>query len=119
MPVKLNEAALKHAKKLIEENKVVRESDWSESQPSDEAESKVFDKQGSDEYGLWFLAIDTDEKKDSKRYHKFPYGDFKRVHRKGLIAAKQRAAQNDYHSIEKAAGDLLELIDKQESMKAK
>ncbi len=32
----------------------------------------------------------------------------------GQIAAKQRAAQNDYPDVEKAADELLQLIDKKE-----
>jgi len=42
-------------------------------------------------------------------------GDFRKVHRDGLIAAKQRAAQNDYTDIEQAADELLEMIDKREA----
>lgn len=58
------------------------------------------------------LAVDSDENEETKAHHKFPYGDFKKIHRDGVIAAKQRAAQYDYHAIEKAADVLLEMIDK-------
>jgi hypothetical protein len=34
------------------------------------------------------------------------------VHRDGLIAAKERAAQQGYHDIEKAADELLQALEK-------
>ena len=46
-------------------------------------------------------------------FNGFPYGDFHRVHRSGLIAAKQRAAQRDHDDIERAADELLVLLDAQ------
>jgi creatinine amidohydrolase/Fe(II)-dependent formamide hydrolase-like protein len=109
--MRLNKAALQHAKKLIEDGKVDMDSDWSKEQPSSDDENKYRDQHGWDEYGKWFLAIDPDENEETKGRHKFPYGDFKKVHRDGVIAAKQRAAQYDYGEIEKAADQLLEMID--------
>jgi len=111
MAMKLNKAAFDQAKRLIHDGKVVKESDWSQAQPSAKEESSFLEDHDWDEYGKWFLARDTSDDKDTKGGHNFPYGDFKKVHRKGLIAAKQRAAQNDYADIEKAADQLLEMID--------
>lgn len=111
MAMRLNHAAVEQAKKLIRAGKVVKDSDWSKAQPSTTAENKFLEDHDWDAFGLWYLGRDTGEDKDSKGGHNFPYGDFKQVHRKGLVAAKQRAAQNDYHTIEKAADDLLALID--------
>jgi hypothetical protein len=112
MAMKLNREAFNHAKRLIKEGKVVKDGDWSEDQPSTKAENRFLDKHDEDfdDYGKWFLALDSEEK-SGKGHYNFPYGDFKKVHRRGLIAAKQRAAQNDYTEIEKAADELLELID--------
>ncbi len=116
--MKLNTEALKHAKSLIEDGKYVTDTDWSESQPSAQAENKHLERHDWKEYGQWFLGLDNDENEETKGLYKFPYGDFKRVHRDGVIAAKQRAAQNDYAEIEKAADQLLEMIDKRETAKA-
>ncbi len=44
------------------------------------------------------------------RYH-FPYGDYQTVRRDGLIAAKERAAQQGYTDIEKAADELLQTLE--------
>ncbi|MAS32785.1 MAG: hypothetical protein CL610_02185 [Anaerolineaceae bacterium] len=109
--MKLNQAAVKHAKKLIKDGKVAKDTDWSDDQPSADEENKFLDNHDWDTYGQWYLGIDTDENEETKGRHNFPYGDFKKVHRDGIIAAKQRAAQYDYADIEKAADELLEMID--------
>lgn len=38
----------------------------------------------------------------------FPYGDFRRLYRSGLIAAKQRAGEWDHDDVEQAADRLLQ-----------
>lgn len=113
MAMKVNEAAVRHAKKLIRDGKVDRDSDWSKEQPSADDENRFLDRHDWDEYGEWFLGLESGEDNDNKSRYTFPYGDFRKVHRKGVIAAKQRAAQNDYSEIEKAADELLETIDKE------
>jgi len=114
MATKVNRDAVKHARKLIEDGDYVVDTDWSERQPSSDDENRFLEQHGWDEYSKWYLAEDTSEDKDNKGRYKFPYGDFKKVHRSGVIAAKQRAAQNDYSDVEKAADELLQLIDKKE-----
>ncbi len=109
--MKVNQSAIDHAKHLIEENQYVLESDWSEAQPSTDEENAQLDRHGWAGFGEWFLAIDADASEETKGRYKFPYGDFRRVHRDGLIAAKQRAAQNDYADVEAAEDELLELLD--------
>lgn len=110
--MKLNERGLKHARSLIRDDHVVTGSDWSEAQPSTDEENEVLENDGRSEYARWFLGYDPEEDEDNKGYFGFPFGDFDKVHRSGVIAAKQRAAQNDYSDIEKAADELLEMIDK-------
>jgi hypothetical protein len=116
--MKLNREAFKHAKNLIRSGKYITDSDWSTDQPSADDENRVWEKHGRSEYRQWFLGLDTDKNSQRKGYYTFPFGDFKKVHRAGVIAAKQRAAQNHYHEIEVAANDLLELIDECEGEKA-
>ncbi|MDT8307656.1 MAG: hypothetical protein RRC07_17110 [Anaerolineae bacterium] len=107
----VNDAAVKKAKALIRDGKVDMESDWSETQPSADEENGYLEDHAWDEYGEWFLAIDTNASEETKDRYNFPYGDFKKVHRDGVIAAKQRAAQYDHTAIEKAADELLKAID--------
>lgn len=111
MAMQLNHAAVEQARKLIRNGEVVRDSDWSKAQPSADDENRFLEEHDWDAYGLWYLGRDTGDDKDTKGGHNFPYGDFRKVHRKALIAAKQRAAQNDYNTIENAADELLALID--------
>lgn len=114
MKIELNPAAVKFAQRLLEEGKFKNdEGQWGEHNPNASVENKFLDKHEIAEYGQWHLGLDMSKGEDTKgRYH-FPYGDFKTVHRDGLIAAKQRAAQQGYTEIEKAADELLQELEKQ------
>lgn len=112
MPVKLNREALAHAHQLLDEGKYLISTQWRTEQPSEKAESAYLEQHGEADYAKWYLAIDTDEKEGSKERYKFPYGDFKKLHHSGLIAVRQRAAQNDYQDIYDAAGELLDIFDR-------
>jgi hypothetical protein len=114
--MKLNHSAVAQAIQLIHDGKYVVDSEWSEAQPFSNQENKFLDEHAWFEYGKWYLGIDPKEDRDSKSRYRFPYGEFKNVHRSGLIAAKQRAAQNGYDEIEKAADGLLEMINEREGI---
>jgi hypothetical protein len=116
--MKLNRQALQHAKDLIRHGDYIAHTDWSKKQPTARDENAFEDKQGWSEYSKWYLGIDTAQTPDTKGRFHFPYGDFRKVHRSGVIAAKQRAAQNHDDDIEKGADDLLEMINEQEKKKA-
>ena len=113
--VSVNDDAVKKARSLINSHHYVLESDWSEAQPSADEENDYLERHDWDGYSEWFLGIDKEASKETKSRYEFPYGDFNRVHRDGLIAAKQRAAQNDHAEVEKTADELLELLDKTKS----
>ena len=111
--MQLNKAAEEKATALIKSRQYVKDSDWSEAQPSTDEENDYLEKHGWDDYGQWHLGIHEEESKETKGRFGFPYGDFRRVHHAGLIAAKQRAAQQGYDDVEKAADRLLALLDGQ------
>ena len=111
--MELNKAAEEKATDLIKSRQYVKESDWSQAQPSTDEENDYLEKHGWDDYSQWHLGIHEDESKETKGRFGFPYGDFRRVHHAGLIAAKQRAAQQGYDDVEKAADRLLALLDGQ------
>src|ERR1700732_4721472 len=119
MAVKLNKPAFEHAKKLIEQgNFVFDERDmWSEHQPSAQDENEYVKKHGFGEYGKWYLGIDTEEDEDTKERYKFPYSDFEKVHRCGVLAAESRAGQYKYYDIENAAAHLHGMIDAAQKIK--
>jgi hypothetical protein len=113
MAVKLNKRAFDHAKRLVNEKRVVLDvmDDWSEHQPSAAQETKFIEEHGLGEYGRWYLGVDDEQDEDNKGRYKFPYGDFQNVHRCGVIAAEVRAAQRKYTDIEVAAAHLHGMLD--------
>jgi hypothetical protein len=113
MAVILNKNAVEHAQRLVEQEKYVFDDKdkWSEHQPSAKEENVYVEKHGFKEYSKWYLGVDTDEKEDTKGRYKFPYGDFAKVHRCGVIAAETRSGQYKYSNIEHAAARLHEMID--------
>lgn len=108
MAVKLNRSGYDQAKQLIADGKVVLDErdDWSEHQPSAAQENKFIEEHGYGEYSKWHLGIDDEQGEDTKSRYKFPYGDFERVHRCGVLAAESRAGQRKYGDIESAAAHL-------------
>jgi hypothetical protein len=113
MTVKLNGRSFDHAKQLIKEGVYARDErdDWSEHQPSADEENHYIERHGFDEYSLWYLGVDDEKEPDTKARYKFPYGDFEKVHRCGLLAAETRAAQRGYGDIDTAAHQLHEMLD--------
>lgn len=114
MTVRLNKDALALARKLVREGEVVRDErdDWSEHAPSTADENAFIEKHGMAEFAKWHLGEDTDETEGTKGRLKFPYGDFRRVHRCAVISGESRAGQYDHTSIEKALRELLTDIDR-------
>jgi hypothetical protein len=62
-------------------------------------------------YGAWHLALSEGANEETKARYAFVYGDFRRVHRMGIIACHYRAAEWGHKEIELAAHDLLQLLD--------
>ena len=114
MAVNLNKSAFDQAKRLINEGHVVLDEKdaWSEHQPSAEQENEFIRRHGLNEYAKWHLGIDDEKDEHTKGRYKFPYGDFKNVHRCGVISAESRAGQYKYDDIESAAAHLHGMLDK-------
>jgi len=113
MTVKLNAEALAHARQLIRDGKIVRDDRdaWSEAAPTSQEENSYLHKHGFDEYSKWFLGIDESKPEGTKGRYSFPYGDFSKVRRGGVISLESRASQNDHTDIAKATRELLDDID--------
>jgi hypothetical protein len=111
--VKLNVGAFEYAKELIKQGHVVADGRgaWGEHQPSADAENEFIRLYGFGEYAKWHLGIDGRHAENTKRRYRFPYGDFKNVHRCGVLAAQSRAGQYQYYEIENAAARLKARID--------
>ncbi|MCS5495701.1 hypothetical protein NY547_00425 [Cnuibacter physcomitrellae] len=113
MAIRLNKPALEQARRMVGAGEVVRDErdDWSEAAPSAAEENRFIEEHGWTEYSHWHLGIDDDESPETKGRFSFPYGDFSKVRRGGVISLESRAGQYDHAEIEEAAKKLLELID--------
>ena len=114
MTTKLNKRAYEHAKELISSSEVVKDEkdEWSKHKPSAEKENGFIEENGISEYGKWYLGIEDQEDEANKGHYKFPYGDFKKIHRCGVLAAESRAGQYKHRDIESAAAHLHGALDK-------
>ncbi|HYI74371.1 MAG TPA: hypothetical protein VEW90_03805 [Gaiellaceae bacterium] len=107
----LNAKAVAHARKLIESRQYVLDSDWGDQQPSASDENAYLESHSWADYAEWHLGLTTGATDETKARYAFVYGDFRRVHRSGLIAAQYRAAEWRHKKIELAAHKLLQLLD--------
>ncbi len=114
MTIRLNEAALSHARGLLRGGDFVADErdDWSDDAPSADEGNDFIDAHGIDEYAKWFLGVDTEATEGTKGRYEFPYGDFKKLHRCAVVSGESRAGQYKHPSIEKAYRELLESIDR-------
>jgi hypothetical protein len=88
MSISLNPQAVIFARRLIMDGKIKNdEGHWGDHNPDAAQENAFIQKHEMD--------------------------DFKTVHRDGLIAAKERAAQQGYRDIENAADELLQELERQ------
>jgi len=109
---KLNRRAVAHARQLIDAGRYVVQSDWGEVQPRAEDENAFLEKHSWAEYALWHLGLTDGANDETKARYAFVNGDFKRVHRSGIIACQYRAAEWRHKEIELAAHRLLQYLDK-------
>ena len=107
----LNRLAVAHARRLIDASQYVLDSDWADVQPSADDENAFLETHSWDEYGEWYLGLTEGASDETKARYGFVYGDFRRVHRTGLIACQYRAAEWRHKEVELAAHDLLQELD--------
>ena len=108
----VNPAAVAHARRLIDRKQYVLDSDWGEVQPGAEAQNAYLERHTWEEYAAWHLGLTEGARDETKARHAFVYGDFRRVHRTGLIACVYRAAEWRHKDVELAAHDLLQHLDR-------
>ena len=107
----VNPAAVARAEELIDARQYVLRSEWGTVQPSAEQQNAFLESHSWDEYAAWHLGLTEGAAEHTKARHAFVYGDFRRVHRMGLIACYYRAAEWRHKEIELAAHDLLQRLD--------
>jgi hypothetical protein len=115
----VNARAVAHARRLIDARQYVLNSDWGEVQPGAEDENRFLEAHAWDEYAEWHLGLTVGATDETKARYGFVFGDFRRIHRMGLIACEYRAAEWRHKAIELAAHDLLQHLDKTSVRKAR
>jgi hypothetical protein len=113
MALRLHKNAYEYAQKLIKNRRYVldQRSDWIDHKPSRTGEKKFIAEHGLAEFGKWHLGEDDDMPEGNKRRYSFPFGDFRNVHRCGILAAASRAEQYKHSDIELAATHLRGMLD--------
>jgi hypothetical protein len=115
--VTLNQSAYDHARRLIADGMTVLDDRdaWSEHQPSAQQENDFIRSHGWDAYARWYLGINEAASAETKERYEFPYGDFEKIHRCGVLSAESRAGQYRHTDVETACAHLHGMLD--ESMK--
>ena len=108
----VNEAAVAKAHDLIRARQYVLRSSWQDVQPTAAQQNAYLDNHSWDDYAAWHLGLTEGATDETKARYAFVYGDFRRLHRMGLIACQYRAAEWRHKEVELAAHDLLQYLDK-------
>ncbi len=107
----VNPAAVALAERLIASRQYVLESDWGDAQPRAAQENAFLENHSWEEYAEWHLGLTDGANDETKARYAFVYGDFRRLHRTGIIACHYRAAEWRHKEIELAAHELLQRLD--------
>ena len=106
MAVKLNERGFEQAQELIADRRFAiddREA-WSAHRPSPRDATEFIAAHGWDAYGRWHLGVEDALPVRTKPHYRFPYGDFRDVHRCAIRSA-------DHDAVRGAARFLDELLE--------
>ena len=112
----VNSHAVKKAREMIDARQYVVRSRWSDVQPGADDEDDFLANHDWDEYADWHLGLTDGATPETKSRHAFVYGDFRRLHRMGLIACVYRASEWEHKEIELAAHDLLQYLDEKRGL---
>jgi hypothetical protein len=108
---RVNPDAVAHAERLIDARQYVLDSDWGDAQPRAADENAYLESHSFEDYALWHLGLTEGANDGTKARYAFVCGDFRRVHRSGIIACHYRAAEWRHKAIELAAHELLQRLD--------
>ena len=111
----VNPRAVARAQQLIDSRQYVLNSDWGKVQPGAAEQNAFLESHSWEEYAEWHLGLTAGASDHTKARYAFVYGDFRRVHRMGIIACLYRAAEWRHKDVELAAHDLLQRLDNMQS----
>ena len=109
---RVNKRGVAKARELIDARHYRVRSRWADAQPSAADENAFLKTHGWEEYGSWHLALTDGAADETKGRYAFVFGDFRRLHRMGLIACYYRAAEWEHTEVMLAAHKLLVYLDK-------
>jgi len=109
---RVNRRGVAKARELIDAHQYRVRSRWAEVQPRAAEQNAFLESHGWGEYAAWHLALTEDASDETKARYAFVFGDFKRLHRMGLIACYYRAAEWEHTEVMLAAHNLLMYLDK-------
>lgn len=107
----VNDAGVQRARELIDARRYVLRSRWGDAQPSAADGTRYLKTHSWEEYGGWHLGLTDGAADDTKRRYAFVFGDFRRLHRMGIISCYYRAAEWGHKDVELAAHELLQYLD--------
>ena len=107
----VNPDAVEWARQLIDRRQYVLRSDWGSVQPAARDQNAYLKTHSWDEYARWHLGLTAGATEQTKARYAFVLGDYRRLHRMGLVACLYRAAEWRHRSILAAAYDLLAYLD--------
>jgi hypothetical protein len=108
---RVNPAGVAHARELIEKRQYVLDSEWGDVQPKAADENAYLESHSWEEYSGWHLGLTEGANDGTKARCAFVYGDFRRLHRMGLVASLYRAAEWRHKEVMQAAYELLLELD--------
>jgi hypothetical protein len=111
MRYRVNEGAVTKAHQLIDAHQYVLRSEWNRVQPTADDQNHFLDAHTWADYSSWHLGLTEGANDETKARYAFVFGDFRRIHRMGIIACHYRAAEWGHKEIELAAHDLLQRLD--------
>jgi hypothetical protein len=109
---RVNKLAVAKARNLIDARQYRVRSRWADVQPRAAERNAFLKTHGWEEYASWHLALTDGAADETKARYAFVFGDFRRLHRMGLIACYFRAAEWEHTEVMVAAHQLLLYLDK-------
>ena len=106
---------MKSARASAQLRQYVLRSRWQDVQPRAREQNAFLKTHSWEEYAAWHLGLTEGAAEETKARYAFVYGDFRRLHRMGLIACHYRAAEWRHKEIELAAHELLQRLDSRSS----
>ncbi len=108
---RVNRRGVAKARELIDARQFRVRSRWADVQPRAAEQNAFVKAHGWDEYAAWHLALTDGATDETKARYAFVFGDFRRLHRMGLIACYYRAAEWEHTEVMVAAHKLLLYLD--------